>query len=201
MKKITLKNGLAFLMLITVAFFATNCSSTKKVADATPPSKSVYEEEVEIKQFCSIMDYPSTDELIRGASFGESKDMAMSKKVAKSATLEELSSKIEVTVKAVIDNYNSRRQKDMNESVESRYEELIRTVVNQKITGFKTVCDKTTKTKDGKYRTYLVYELPINNVLNPVYTNISKDDELKVDYDYQKFKSTFEEELKKSENQ
>lgn len=187
-------------MLITVAFFTTNCKSTKKVSETQPP-KAVYEEEVEIKQFCSSMDYPSTAEFIRAASVGESNDMVMSKKVAKSNTLEELGSKIEVAVKAVIDNYNSRRQKDITESVEKRYEELIRTVVNQKITGYKSICDKTTKTKEGKYRTYLIYELPVDNVLNPVYTSISKDDELKVDYDYQKFKNTFEEEMKKSENQ
>ena len=87
----------------------------------------------------------------------------------------------------------------MNESVEKRYEELIRTVVNQKINGYNSVCDKVTKTKEGKYRAYLVYELPVDNVLNPVYNSISKDDELKVDYDYQKFKNTFEEEMKKSE--
>jgi hypothetical protein len=200
MRQITKKNGLTLLMLILVAFFTTNCKSTKKVSEAQTP-KAVFEDEVEIKQFCSSMDYPSTAEIIRAGSLGESTDMVMSKKVAKSNTLEELGSKIEVTVKAVIDNYNNRRQKDITESVEKRYEELIRTIVNQKITGYKTACDKTTKTKEGKYRTYLVYELPVDNVLNPVYTSISKDDELKVDYDYQKFKNTFEEEMKKSENQ
>ncbi len=200
MKQITLKKVLSLVMLLSVVFFTTNCKPQKAVTETQKP-KAVYEDELEIKQFCSTMDYPSTSEFIRAGSFGESKDMAMSKKVAKSNTLEELGSKIEVSVKAVIDNYNSRRQKDDNESVEKRYEELIRTVVNQKITGYKTVCDKVTKTKEGKYRTYLVYELPIDNVLNPVYTKISKDDELKVDYDYQKFKNTFEEEMKKAENQ
>ena len=199
MKQINLKMALSIMLLFGIAIFATNCKSTKKVTE-TPPPKAVYEDEVEVKQFCSSEDFPSTPELIRAGSSGESSDMVMSKKVAKSNTLEELSSKIEVSVKAVIDNYNSRRQKNVNETVEKRYEELIRTVVNQKITGYKSICEKTTKTKEGKYRTYLVYELPVDNVLNAVYTDISKDDELKVDYDYQKFKNTFEEEMKKAES-
>ncbi len=200
MKQINLKKLLSFMLIFALAFVATNCKSPKEVAE-TPKPKSQYEDEVEIKQFCSGAQYESTDGFIRARSYGESNDMGMSGKVARSNTLSELSSKIEVSVQAVIDNYNSRRQKDLNESVEKRYEELIREVVNQKINGYKTICDKVTKTKENKYRTYYVFELPVDNVLNPVYNKISKDDELKVDYDYQKFKNTFEDEMRKADNQ
>lgn len=198
MKQITLRSFLSLFILMSVGFLITSCGSSKKTTD--PNLKVENADEVEIKQFCSGTEFESSDGFIRARFFGESNDMAMSKKVAKSNTLEELASKIEVSVKAVIDNYNSRRQKDVNESVEKRYEELIRTTVKQKINGYKTICEKVTRTKEGKYRTYLVYELPTDNVLNPVYSNISKNDELKVDYDYQKFKQTFEEEMKNLEN-
>ena len=200
MKIRTLKSALTFTVMLALLFAISSCGSSKKIPETTTP-KAVYEDEVEIKQFCSGPEYLSTDGIIRAGFFGESNDMAMSKKVAKSNTLEELASKVEVSVKAVIDDYNSRRKKDLNESVEMRYEEMVRQTINQKITGYKTICEKITKTKDGRYRTYLVYELPVDNVLNPIYNQISKDDELKVDYDYQKFKKTFEEEMKKAENQ
>ena len=192
MKKITLKKTLSLFMVLSLGLFMTSCGSSKNTTE--PQLRTEAPEEVEIIQVCGGLEMESSDGFIRARFFGESNDMAMSKKVAKSNTLEELSSKIEVTVKAVIDNYNSRRQKDLNESVEKRYEELIRTTVKQKINGYRTICEKTTRTKDGKYRTYLVYELPVDNVLNPTYDKISKDDEHKVDYDYQKFKQTFEEE-------
>jgi len=196
MKHFTPTKILSLMMLITAVLLMSNCKSTKEVADA-PKGNS---DETLIEVYCTGPEYESNDGFIRASFFGESGDMALSKKVAKSNTLEELSSKIEVSVKAVIDNYNSSREKDLNESVEKKYEELIRQVVKQKITGYKTVCEKVTKTKEGKYRTYLAYELPVDNVLDPVYTKISKDDELKVDYDYQKFKKTFEEEMRKTEN-
>ncbi len=198
MKLINLRNLLSILMIVAFAIGTTNCKSKKQVTEAPKPVAQ-YEDEVEVKQFCSGPEFMSSEGFIRARSYGESSDMGISSKVAKSNTLSDLASKIEVTVQAVIDNYNSRRMKDMNESIEKRYEELIREVVNQKINGYKTICDKVTKTKENKYRTYYVFELPVDNVLNPVYTQISKDDELKVDYDYQKFKKTFEEEIKKTE--
>lgn len=199
MKTHFLKRILSFTVVLILFSSLGGCGSTKKVSE--PNLKITYDDEVEIKQFCTGDEYLSTSEFIRAGFFGESSDMAMSKKVAKSNTLGQLASQIEVTVKAVIDNYNNRRQLNLNENVEKRYEELIRQVVNQKITGYKTICEKVTKTKENKYRTYLVYELPVDNVLNPIYNRISKDDELKVDYDYQKFKNTFEEEMKKAGNQ
>lgn len=195
MKHITIQKLTYLLLIFAVALFTTNCKSSKKAAEAE------YDDgEIQVKLRCSGPEYQSTEGFIRASFFGESNDMAMSKKAAKSNTLAELASKIEVSVKAVIDDYNSRRQKDLNESVEKRYEELIRQVVNQKITGYSTICEEVTKTKENKYRTYLAVELPVDNVLNPVYNDISKDDELKIDYDYQKFKETFEEEMKKAEN-
>lgn len=199
MKQITIRNFLSLMLITSLSLFILSCGSSKKTSD--PDLKVENADEIEIKQFCTGDEYRSSDGFIRARFYGESNDMALSKKVAKSNTLEELGSKIEVTVKAVIDNYNSRRQKDINESVEQRYEELIRTTVKQKINGYKTVCEKVTKNKDGKYRTYLVYEIPVDNVLNPTYDKLSKDDELKVDYDYQKFKETFEEEMKNLESQ
>ena len=196
MKQITIRKILFSVLFSSVALLTTSCGSSKQVS-TDPQIKTEYADEVEIEQFCSGDEYNSSDGMIRARFFGESNDMAISKKVAKSNTLEELSSKIEVTVKAVMDNYNSRRQKDMNESVEKRFEEMIRTTVKQTLHGYKTICEKVTKTKEGKYRTYLVYEISADNVLNPVFDKISKDDELKVDYDYQKFKKTFNEEMEK----
>jgi len=194
MKNFSFTKVLSVLMLIAIVLFSTNCKSKKKAP------KPVYEDETEIVLRCSGPEYQSTEGFIRASSMGESNDMVMSKKVARSNTLEELASKIEVTVKAVIDNYYNRRQKNKDESVEKRYEELVRSVVNQKINGYKTICEKVTKTSEGKYRTYLAMELPVDNIINPVYDQISKDTELKIDYDYQKFKKDFEEEMQKMEN-
>ncbi len=192
MKKITI---IGFLMgFALIALLATGCKSQKQLAQ-----KTTDQGEQLIKQYCPATEYPSTDALIRARGVGESMDMVMSGKVASANTLENLSKKISVSVKGVIDNYNIRRQKQLNEDVEKRFEGMTRQVINSQITGYHTVCDKVTKTKDNKYRTYLVYQLPIDNVLKPVYNKISKDNELKVDYDYQKFKQEFEKAIKNTD--
>lgn len=192
MKKITMKGIL--MLFVLMAFLATGCKSQKQLAQ-----KTANQGEHLIKQYCPAEQYPSTDALIRARGIGESVDMVMSGKVASANTLENLAKKINVNVKAVIDNYYSRRQKSLNEVVEKRYEGLVRQVVKQQISGYRTACDKVTKSKDNKYRTYLVYELSMDNVLKPVFNKISKDDELKVDYDYQKFKQEFNKAIKNTD--
>ena len=190
------------LALLSFAFFLISaCHSSKEIVKAPlEQSKESYEEQIVIKQYCSGPEFNSSDGFIKANSVGESSDIVISKKVARSNTLEELGSKIKVTVKSVIDNYYKRTQKDIDENTEKRYEDLIRTVVNQEISGYKTICEKVTKTKNNKYRTYLAFEIAEDNILEPFYKNISRNDELKIDYDYEKFKKEAKEELRKMEN-
>ena len=198
MKKLHLLKVLSLAFVSLTFFLIAGCHSSKKVT-STP--KEAYEEEVVIKQYCSGPEFASTDGFIRANSAGESSDMILSKKIARSNTLEELGSKIKITVKSVIDNYNKRAQKDIDENIEKRYENLTRSVINQTISGYKTICEKVTKTNSNKYRTYLAFEISEDSVLNPFFKKIAKDDELKIDYDYEKFKKVFNEEIKKAENQ
>jgi hypothetical protein len=46
------------------------------------------------------------------------------------------------------------------------------------------------------YRTYLSYEIKIDDLLTPLSEKISQDEVLKIDYNYEKFKKNFEEALK-----
>jgi hypothetical protein len=87
------------------------------------------------------------------------------------------------------------------EEVEERFESLTREVINQKLTGVKTICEKTTKTDEGKYKTYIAIELAGDELMNAMNERLSKDAKLKIDYDYEQFKKTFEEEMKKLEEE
>lgn len=173
-----------------------SCGSSKQVAQTEAP-KPVGETIINV--YCSGPDYFSTDNLIRGNSIGESTDMTMSKKKARSNTLQELSSKIQTTFKAVVDNYQSSRETASGEEVNKRYEELSREVIDQTISGYKTICEKVTQTTKGTYKTYLAFEISVESLTKPFFDRISDDEKLRIDYDYEKFKKTFEEEMKKME--
>jgi hypothetical protein len=53
------------------------------------------------------------------------------------------------------------------------------------------------QTKDGNYKTYIAIELSADDLVKKYNERLSSDDKLKIDYDYQKFKETFDKEMEK----
>jgi len=72
--------------------------------------------------------------------------------------------------------------------------------VDQTITGVRTLCEKLVKTENGTYKTYVAIELSADELVSKYNERISKDEMLKIDYDYEKFKDTFEKEMAKMGN-
>ena len=60
----------------------------------------------------------------------------------------------------------------------------------------RTICERIT-TLNGKYKTYLAIELSGEDLVESINERLSKEEELKVDYDYQKFKESFDREMSK----
>lgn len=144
-------------------------------------------------------DCVSTPEAIRAVAIRESMDQQMAKKMARSSALEEMASKINVTVKAVIDDYYNSRSVNMNEETKRRFEGLSRQVIDQSVKGYRTVCEKfTVSTKPNGaevYKCYYGIELGKDDVAKSLYKGLSSDDKLRLDYDYEKFKEEFNKQL------
>ena len=86
---------------------------------------------------------------------------------------------------------------DKRESLEQKFEQLNREVVDQTLSGVRTICEKLVQTKDGNYKTYIALELSADDLVKEYNARISKDESLKIDYDYEKFKDTFNAEMEK----
>jgi len=168
--------------------------SCKGKKDVTPAG------EVEIKVYCSGSEFFSDKNYFRANAIGESLDQMTSKKKALSNAKAELAASINTVIKGTTDNYINSREFNNVEEVEERFEGLTREVINQKLSGVKTICEKQTKTADGKYKTYLAIELSGDELASEINERLSQDERLKIDYDYEKFKSTFNEEMSKMEN-
>lgn len=156
--------------------------------------------ETEINIPCSGSDYFTNSKFFRANSLGESMDLVAAKKKALSNARGELAASIQTTVKGVTDNYLNSREMNNKEEVEERFEQLNREIVNQKLEGIKTICEKQVKTADGTYKTYIAIELSADDLVSSYNERLSKDDRLKIDYDYEKFKETFEKEMEKFSN-
>ena len=189
MRSLTL---IQYLAVGAIGVLAFSCKGSKQAA--TPKG------EVEITVPCSGSDFFTTNKVFRSNSSGESMDQVTSKKKALTNARNELASSIQTTVKTVTDNYVNSREFNNKEELEERFESLNREVVNQQLTGIRTICEKLVKTEAGRYKTYIAIELSADQLVAEYNERLSKDERLKIDYDYEKFKETFNEEMDKFGN-
>ncbi len=155
--------------------------------------------EVEIILPCS--EFKSDKKHFRSYSFGESTDANVAKKKALSNAREELAAQISSTMKVVGDNYVKSSEFNNVEEVLERFEQNSRTVINERLSGIKPVCDKLMMvTATQKYKYYVALELSGDDLVDDYYKTLSNDQSLRIDYNYEKFKQTFNEEMEKMEN-
>ncbi|MDQ3101454.1 MAG: LPP20 family lipoprotein [Bacteroidota bacterium] len=180
------------LTAITLAGGMSACKSKKKTTEVKPSG------ETEVTVLCTGPEYFTNDKVFRANALGESMDQQTAKKKAMSNARQDLASAINTQVKAVIDNYVNSREMNNKEEVGERYESLAREVVDQKLTGTKTICEKQMRDDaTGNFKTYVAIELSAQDLLAAYNERLSGDERLRIDYDYEKFKETFEQEMNK----
>lgn len=123
----------------------------------------------------------------------------VAKKKAGTNARAELATLIQSTIKGTIDNYVNSTELNNVEQVEERFEGLTREVINQQLNNIKVICEKQTKTGQNKYKTYIALEMSAKDLEEAIQQKLSQDEKLKVDYDYEKFKETYEAEMQKLE--
>ena len=75
---------------------------------------------------------------------------------------------------------------------------MTRTLVDEVVNSSTVECERPIKDKEtGKITYYVARAANVDNVFAKLSDNISSDEILKIDYDYEKFKETFEKEMEK----
>lgn len=179
-----------YILALGIFPFIVACSGTKKAANQPIPSN-----EVEVVIPCSGPDYFTNKKYFRANSIGESLDQVVSKKKALSNARADLAASVKILVESVVDNYVKSSELNNLEQVEERFEGLNREVIKEELVGIKTICEKLTKTSEGKFKTYIAIELSAQKLVDKFHERMMKDDLLMIDYDYEKFKETFEKEM------
>ena len=157
--------------------------------------------ETTVKHPCTGNKYQSSKNFFRASGLGESKDRSTAKKKALSNAKAELASAINVTMKNVEDNFVNSLEENNVETIREKFTGNIRTVLDQRISGSIITCEeyKFNKTTQ-KYVTYVAVELSAKGLANQIANQISRDDQIKIEFDYQKFQETFNQEMNKLEN-
>lgn len=179
---------------LTMIVGITSCGSSKKTVIA----KKQKEELIEV--YCTGSGFQSDKHFFRASAIGESLDQMVSKKKAGVNARAELSSLISSTIKGTIDNYVNSNEVNNVEQVEERFEGLTREVINQQLSNIRVICEKQTRTSGNKYKTYIALEMSAEDLEKTISNKLSQNDKLKVDFDYNKFKETYEAEMQKLES-
>jgi hypothetical protein len=187
-----IKRSFAIAVAALTIMSFTQCSSSKKTAPTVAG-------ETLVETYCSGPEFQSNKDFFRANAISESMDQQVSRQKALTQARALLAQQLEVTLKNVTDAYVNSTSGNNVENLEQRYEGLTREVTNQKLSGTRTICEKTTKTQAGNFKTYVAVELSGEEILGAMKAKLSGDEKLRIDYDYEKFKKTFEEEMSKME--
>lgn len=180
-----MKTFIFYASLILLGLLTVNCGSSKKVAQG--------EQEVIVP--CSGEGYISGHGYIRASENIIDFDMSQAKKRALFEARAEIATQLGTLVKRVTDGYSKSINQNADGNTIKRFEDRALMVVKQKLGATTVICDKMMKTPDGKYHAYVCVELDAKTMAEEVAKEISQDDELRIDFQYEKYKKTFEKEL------
>jgi len=159
--------------------------------------------EVSVEMPCTGDKYFSTNEILRASANRQSQSKDVAKRMATTSALNELASKIAVTVKSLAKDYLKSVSIDMDESLGQVYESMTKQIVNQRINSYKTICEKYTSSYNANNKKiincYICVEVSKDDVLKPIYEEIQANAKTKLEIDYEKFSAEFEKEFAENE--
>lgn len=175
--------------LIAVGSALTGCSNKSM----TPKQAG----EIEILEYCAGDDYKSDKDHFRASATGQSQSRETAKKMARSNAEAKLARTINSTIEIVTDNYVNSTKFNNVEEVTETFNDLARTLVDQQLSGAITACERLTQKTDGTYVSYMAVELSGSDLVSKYNERLSQDERIMADYNYEKFKETFEAEMAK----
>jgi hypothetical protein len=181
------------LFLVVIAIVTLGCK-TKQVMSTSG--------EVEVVKLCA--DYKSDKTAMRATANAISPNMQNATDKAVAIARRELATSMSATIQRVWERFETSYEKDTDADFLSRTKDMTRQASNELVTGSVIVCDKVTKSTDanGKtiYHAYVAVEIGNDELLKRLETAVSKDDKLRVDFEFENFKKTFYEEMEKLAN-
>lgn len=190
MKKVTTP---LILALAAFTFAVTGCKSKKDTADDKPKGEEL------VTVYCSGPEYFTNREFFRANAIGESMDQMTAKRKAMSAAREELANNMETMMSVVVDDHVQSTEYNNKEEITEVFNSLARTSTRQTLRGVRTICEKQTRTAEGRYKTYIAVELSADDLLTDYNERLSSDERIRAEYNYDRFKETFEKEMEKYE--
>lgn len=185
-----------YYLSIFILLFLCSCGGKKKMAEQQAASQ-----DVEVIVPCSGPEYMTSGDFFRANAMGLSNNMEIANQKALTIARSKLAAAIQVTLNTVTDNYLSSYEMGKQEEAKGRFQSLTREVVEKTLVGIKVICQKTMKSPEGQYKVYVAIELSGEDMAKAIDNRVSKEDKLRIDFEYEKFKKEFESEMKRQADQ
>ena len=154
---------------------------------------------------CAGGDFLSDKKTLRASAVGISLDQNAASVKAYTNASQKLSLSMNQLINTVIDNSFKSTEFNNIEEITEVVNNLSRTVSSQSLKNAREICGRTSKFKDeaqnkNKYKYYIAIELGSEDLFEKLNETLSKEKSLKADYNYEKFKETFDAEMEKLNN-
>ena len=159
--------------------------------------KSITRKEVALNIPLSDPQYQTNDDFWRAVQSGTSTDFAMAQKIAEQNCRQNLAATVQAEIKSVVENYCRNITVGERNEVESMYEELTRTVVDQQLNGITQVGQEAFRQEDGKIRFHVCLQISKRDMEQKIIEKLTEEENMRLQFDKERFKKTFNEELAK----
>ncbi len=190
------------VFLIGICLFSCKANQKTVITSKATDSKEITEptkatEEVEVQIPLSENEYHSDNNFFRTVQSGTSPVLATAKKIALINAKAELAGNIQTLVKTVTINYTNEKNVTNRQEFEDRFEEYSTQVTIQMLTNLATIGEKTLVNNDGKFTCWVAIEMSKDEVLKNLNSQVSKDNQLLIDYDKHQYENVFNQEMNK----
>jgi len=139
--------------------------------------------------------YRSDAEFYRAVQNGVSTDRSTAQKIAMQNCRQQLSANIHADMRHVIENYVKGQNTGVATENKSQYQEMAYTVVRQQLRDVQVVEEKMYRQEDGSYRFYVCLQMSKSALETAAEEAIAKDAKLNLEFDRDRFKKIFEEQM------
>lgn len=180
-----------FCLLLSALLFV-SCRSSKKFAEDTASGENRKAFDVPCAEYTS-----NTSEAFRATASSISPNFQFAKDKALALARSALAQKIETSVNTVFDIYAN--QYDVNNK--NDFSEITKTITSQetqkKLSNLSVTCEKSFTLSSGKYEVWVGLEMPIDNIGQSIHDQVSADDRIKMQFEYEKFKKELQSTMNK----
>jgi len=161
---------------IAIMMVLTSCKTMTKVADP-----------------CNGGKYKTDKNYYRGRFMGQSVREDVALEQAKFGAREELGSQIKTNVQMVNDRFLADYAKNVSEELKMKFIKMTRQIVEVVLMDSYPICEEPYfHRKDGYFKYYVVMEMSKEDYLNKLKQELSKDEELEINFEMEDYQKTFD---------